>query len=70
MNKAAKEFILGLEQCRPQGGMEWYGKIPNEIVEFFDISIDESRHGYYIAGVYVKPCMRFKPFKPDFEVSP
>lgn len=66
MSDEAKQFIFGLEQCRPDKGMKWHGPIPQEIVELFGLRISESSHGYDIAGVYVQVVPRYEAFTPNW----
>lgn len=66
MSDEAKQFIFGLEQCRPAKGMIWHGNIPKEIKTLFDIKQKELNHGYTIAGVYVKLAPRYEAFTPDW----
>jgi hypothetical protein len=69
MSEAAKQFIFGLDQCRRTKGMKWHGKIPQEIVDLFDIKVQELSHGYTIAGVYVTVHPAYEAFTPDWEVE-
>lgn len=64
MSEEAKHFMFGLERSRAAKGMKWYGNIPEEIIELFGVR--EKASGYVIAGVYVKPELRYKPYTPDW----
>lgn len=66
MSEDAKQFIFGLEQCRPDKGMKWHGKIPQEIQDLFQFKVKELAHGYTIGGVYVEVVPQYEAFTPDW----
>lgn len=66
MSNESIQFMFGLEQCRASKGMYWYGQIPKEIVELYQLKIEELGHGYTIAGVYVTVKPQYEAFTPSW----
>jgi hypothetical protein len=67
MSEEAKQFMFGLDQCRGKyKAMKWHGKIPEDIVELFGLTISEVTPGYTIAGMYVTLVPRYEGYTPDW----
>lgn len=66
MQSDFKTFMFGLDQCRQSGGMIWYGKIPKEVIDLYELKVASTAHGYNIAGVYVQIKPQYEAFEPDW----
>lgn len=69
MNQDAKTFILGLEQSRSAGGMIWHGKIPQQIIDLYDIKISELAPRYTITGVLVETRPQYIPVQKQHDYA-
>ena len=65
MSEEAKTFIFGIQMSQNLKGMNWYGPVPKEIKELFDLDVGEFTHGVTVMGVYVKLNPKFQPFDRD-----
>jgi hypothetical protein len=64
MSNEAILFMQALEQCRDRGGMEWFGSIPQEVLDIYEVHKGDIAFGVTIAGVYVKKSLQYRPIDP------
>jgi hypothetical protein len=68
MSDELKQFIMGLGQSTDMGGMYWYGSVPKEVYELFQLNPnDGGRQRLNVLGVHVEVRPRYEVFTPEWK---